>query len=345
MKLRKLVSFVLIIVMLAAVAGCSGTSKPSTTEAPSAAGKTEGTSGTGTAPADYDVSIATGGTAGVYYIIGAGISQLAEKFAPNLKITVSNTGASTENVRLLGDGTVNFAILQPDSPYFAARGEREYTPETKVDNIRGVYAGHRSFTQCIVREDSGINAISELKGKTVAISPAGSPTVYFHRAVLEAVGLKEGDYKEVYMTYGEMGEAVKNKVVDASFIYLGIPASPILDLESTTKIKILGLTAEEQKSITDKYPYITHGTVPKGAYKCVAEDILTIAALGNLVCRSDVPDDVVYQMVKLIAEHPDEIAALHVSGKEWDLADAHEGLAIPLHPGAEKYYKEKGIIK
>lgn len=352
MKARRIVSLALALVLCICVTACNQSTPQGSTEAPAttkaAEPVTEGDKSGGTPSGetyDYNINLATGGTAGAYYIMGAGFAQLAEKYNPRLKFTVSNTAASTENTYLLEDGTVNFAVVQSDTPYFATLGEREFAEDEPYDGLRAVYGGHSSITHLLVRKDSGITSVEQLRGKVIAISPTGSPTVYFHRAYLAEFGLEEGSYTERFLSYGEMGTAIVDGSCDAVMIFNTTPNSPVIEAATSCELRLLGLTKEQQESICKKYPYITPCTIPASAYDWLDEDTYSIGALAIIVCRADVPDDVVYDLCALIGDHPDDVKAIHSSGYLWDLEDANIGLNIEIHPGAVKYYKDRGIIQ
>lgn len=347
MKAKRLISLLLMLVLIGSLAGC-GSSTPASSATPSAASSESASASPAASPAakkDFNISLATGGTGGAYYVMGAGFAKLADMYKSRLKFTVSNTGASTENINLLQDGTVNFAIVQADSPYFAQLADREFKGAKPFPELRAVYGGHSSITHLVVREDSGITDIKQLRGKSIAIAPAGSPTVFFHRAYLAAAGLEEGAYTEQYLSYAEMGQAIANNTCDAVMIFNTTPNSPVIEAATSTKLRILGLTQEQQDAIVKQYPYIAPCTIPAGTYDFEDKDIITIGALAIVVTTTAVPNDVVYDFCALIGDHYDDVCALHSAGKYWDLENAAEGLAIQIHDGAKQYFTDKGILK
>lgn len=338
MQAKKTVGSLTVLFMIASLAACVGYSVASAAEAQfkvDPSGKTE----------PYDVVLATGGSAGAYYVMGATFSQIGKNYGSRLKFTVSNTGASTENIYLMEDKVVNFAVVQADAPYFAQLGQREFEGETPFKALRSVYGGHSSITHMAVRADKGINRVEDLRGKVIATSPSGSPTVTFHRAYLAAFGLEPGSYTETFMTYGEMAEALINDTADAVMIFNTTPNSPIIEAASSTPLKILGLTQKQQDDIVAKYPYIARCTIPASAYEWLDEDVITIGALAMIITTADVPNDVVYDLCALIGDHYPEVKAGHSSGYLWDPETAHESLGIELHEGAKQYFKDRGIIK
>lgn len=331
MKFRRLVALLIagaMIVVLAA--GCSSGGKKDAAKSP-ADKKT--------------MSIATGGSGGTYYVIGSGMAKLVEQYMPGSKLVVQSTAASTENTRLVGTKKVDFAIGMPDSAYFGMRGEREFKSTEKYENLRAVIAGHTSILQGFVLEKSDIKSLADLKGKKVALSAPSSPSMYVAIAAMEAYGLKEGDYKPVLMSYAEMADAVKSGAIDCGFVFAGAPASSLLDLTTTSGVRILGMEEAKATEILKKYPYFSKGIIKANTYKGQTTDLWELTAPAILITHADVPDEVVYNITKTILEHTKELGDVHPAGLEWDLKDAADGVGIQLHPGAAKYLKEKGVVK
>ena len=290
------------------------------------------------------VSIATGGTGGTYYIIGGAMGKTIEKYVPEAKVSVESTAASTENCRRLAGKQVKFAIVMPDSAFFAYNGGREFG-DKKYPNIRGVMAGHTSTMHFIVRSNSGIKSLADLKGKKVALAAPGSPSAFIAEAALEAYGLTKKDYKPTLLTYAEQADALRDNTIDMACIFAGVPASAAMDISSTHEVTYLGVGPEEMKKVIKKHPYWTAGAIKAGTYKGQNAAVPTFDSPAMLVTTEDVDADLVYAVAKAIMDHTPELTAIHPQGAEWDLADAVEGVAIPFHPGAVKYLKEKGVLK
>ncbi|MCR4441482.1 MAG: TAXI family TRAP transporter solute-binding subunit [Peptococcaceae bacterium] len=329
-KNRILVCFIFAVMVLVLAAGCSKGSAEK--EAPKA--ETQKT-----------LSIATGGSGGTYFVIGSGIAKLVEQYLPGYKLVVQSTAASTENTRLVGTRKVDFAITMPDSAFFGMKGEREFQGNEKYEKLRAVVSGHTSVLQGLVLEKSPIKSMADLKGKKVALSAPSSPSMYVAMAALEAYGLKEGDYKPVFLSYAEMAEAVKNGSIDCGFVFAGVPTSSVMDLTTTTNIRILGMEENKADEILKKYPYFSKGKIPANTYKGQTNDLWVLTAPAILITHAEVSEEVVYNITKVILEHTKEMGEIHPAGLEWNLEDANQGVAIELHPGASKYLKEKGVIK
>ncbi len=170
------------------------------------------------------ISIATGGTGGTYFILGSGMAKIIEKYVPNVKVSVESTAASTENIRLIAGKKVQLAIVMPDGAYFGYHGGREFK-DTKYPNLRSVMAGHTSPMHFMVRSNSGIKSLADLRGKRVALSAPGSTAVFMAESALEAYGLTRKDYKPMLLSYAEQADALRDGTIDMACIFAGAPAS------------------------------------------------------------------------------------------------------------------------
>jgi len=290
------------------------------------------------------ISIATGGTGGTYFILGTGMAKIIEKYVPNIKVAVESTAATTENVRLVAAKKVQFAIAMPDGAYFGYHGGREYK-EAKYPNLRSVMAGHTSPMHFLVKSTSGIKSLGDLKGKRVALSAPGSTAVFMAESTLEAYGLAKKDYKPMLLSYAEQANALRDGAIDMACIFAGAPNSTALDLCSTHEITFLGVGPEEIKKVLKVHPYCKEFVIKAGTYKRQNQDVKTFATSSILITYAEMDPQLVYAVAKAIMENTPELKEVHPQGAEYDLADAAEGVAIPLHPGAAKYLTEKGVLK
>jgi TRAP transporter TAXI family solute receptor len=290
------------------------------------------------------ISIATGGTGGTYFIIGSGMAKIIEKYVPNIKVSVESTAATTENVRLVAAKKVQFAIAMPDGAYFGYHGGREYK-DAKYPNLRSIMAGHSSPMHFIVRSNSGIKSWADLKGKRIALSAPGSTSLFIAESTLEAYGLPRKDYKTVLLSYTEQADALRDGTIDMACIFAGAPASAATDLSMTHDVTFFSVGPEEIKKVIKAHPYCTESVIKAGTYKGQKADVKTVATPTLLITYAEVEPELVYTVAKAILEHTPELKEVHPQGAEWDLEDAAIGLSIPVHPGAAKYLKEKGLLK
>ena len=263
------------------------------------------------------ISIGTGGNGGTYYILGGGMAQIIEKAVPNSKVVVEATAASTENARLVGTEQVQFAFNMPDGAYFATTGGREFEATgEKYENLRSVLSGHISVLQAFALKSSGITSIADLKGKTVALSAPSSPSMYVSMACLEAYGLKEGDYKAVYMSYSEMGEAVRNGDIDCGFTFGGIPTAAATELCNTVDTVMLGMDADKADAILEQYPYFGKATIPANTFPGQTDDLVQLSSPAILITYADLDEELVYQVTKALWEGVEDLRAVHPAADE-----------------------------
>lgn len=331
-----LVALVVFVVLSALVTGC-GNQAESTQEG---TGKAEEES----APEKMNLAIGTGGVAGVYYPIGGGIAGIINQFCPGINATVQTSGAGVENIRLLGQKEIEMGLVQTSSADYAMKGT-EVFKDNPVKNIRGVAVLYPQPFQLVVRKDSQINSVYDIKGKRIGVGAPGSGEEATWREVMSVYGLTYKDMDAKMLSLAEQGSHFKDNLLDAMWYVSGTPASGILDVASQIPIRLVPIAGKEADQILEKYPYHIKYTIPAGTYPEQAEPVETLAAPAFLVAREDLPEDVVYQVTKAIFEHLDELKKSHKQAENIKLETALEGVSIPLHPGAEKYYKEVGLIK
>ncbi|MGN6304357.1 MAG: TAXI family TRAP transporter solute-binding subunit [Mesorhizobium sp.] len=295
------------------------------------------------AKADEFINVLTGGTSGVYYPLGVALSEIYGKNIPGAHAQVQATKASVENLNLLQQGKGEIAFALGDSVKLAAEGNEEAGFPGKLDKLRGIAAIYPNYIQIVASKESGIKTLADLKGKSLSVGAPASGTELNARAIFAAAGLKYEDLGKVeYLPFGDSVELMKNRQLDATLQSSGLGVASIRDLATSVPINVVAVPAEDVAKIGA--PYIA-AVIPKGTYEGQDEDVQT-AAVGNfLVSHSGVSDETAYQMTKLLFENLDKLAAAHAAAKGIDPAKAIEGMPIPLHPGAERYYKEKGLIK
>ncbi len=296
-----------------------------------------------TPPAPYKITIYTGGTGGVYYPLGVKLADLLNKYAGD-KITASasSSGASVANARALGTGDANLVFIQNDIAYYAYNGLYMFS-EGKIGKIRGLATLYPEIIQIIVRADSGIKTISDLEGKRVAVGAAGSGTAVEAEIILRASGVWDKITVQ-NLDFTQAAQALKLGQVDAAFVVAGIPTSAVMELAATTPISLVEIPDELLNTLKQQgYLFFVPFTVPKGTYTGLEKDVKTLAVRAMLAVSSDVPDDVAYTILKVMFDHLDELKQAHSRAQDISLDKALEGLPIKLHPGAVKYYQDKGI--
>lgn len=299
---------------------------------------------TGTWAAPQFINILTGGTSGVYYPLGVGLSQIYGKVLPEAKTSVQATKASVENLNLLQDGKGEVAFALGDSVSDAWRGNTEAGFKAPLKKLRAMGGIYSNYIQIIARTDSGIRTLADLKGKRVSVGAAKSGTELNTREILKAAGMAYPDLGKVeYLGYAESVELLKNRQLDATIQSSGLNAAFVKDLATAVDITLVAIPVEVARKIDDAA--YQSASIPKGTYPNQTADVPTVAIRNMLVTSEAVPEEVVYRMTKSMFENLPQLAASHSAAKSIELATAAKGLPIPLHPGAERYYREAGALK
>jgi uncharacterized protein len=300
--------------------------------------------GGGLAGAAEFITVLTGGTSGIYYPLGVALSKIYGERIEGSKTQVQATKASVENLNLLQQGKGEVAFTLGDALSLAWAGNEEAGFKGKLDKLRGLSALYPNYIQIVASKDSGIQSIADLKGKRLSVGAPKSGTELNARAVLAAAGMSYQDLGKVeYLPFGESVELIKNRQLDATLQSVGLGAASIRDLASSVPIVILPIPEDVIAKIGD--PAYIAKAIPAGTYQGQDQEVPTAAVINFLVTQSDVSDETAYQMTKLLHESKDQLVAAHAAAKEIDPAKAVEGMPVPLHPGAERYYKETGLIK
>jgi len=295
------------------------------------------------ARAQQFINVLTGGTSGVYYPLGVAIAKIYGDKIPNVKTQVQATKASVENLVLLQQGRGEIAFTLGDSLKAAWAGDEEAGFKAKLDKLRVIGAIYPNYIQIVATADSGIKTIADLKGKSLSVGAPKSGTELNSRAILKAAGM---DYKDIgkveYLPFAESVDLMKNRQLAATLQSAGLGVASLKDLSNSAEITVVAVP----KEVVDKIgPPFVAATIPAGTYKGQDKDVPTAAVVNYLVTSSAVSDDLAYQMTKLVFESLPELANSHAAGREIKLETAATGSPVPLHPGAIRYFKEKGLIK
>ena len=290
------------------------------------------------------INVLTGGQSGVYYPLGVALSQIYNKYIPDAKSTAQVTKASAENMNLLEAGRAELAFALADTVADAYTGNTEAGFKAPLTKLRGLSGTYNNYIQIVANADSGIKTLADLKGKRISVGAARSGTELNARAVLKAAGLTYADFDKVeYLPFGESVELMKNRQLDVTLQSAGLGVSSIRDLATSVKIVIVAIPPEVVAKIGNA-AYLD-AIIPANTYEGQTEDTPTTAVPNFLVTQTGVSDDLAYQMTKVLYEHLDTLASTHNAAKAIKLENALKGMPVPLHPGAERYYKEVGLIK
>lgn len=295
------------------------------------------------ARAEQFINILTGGTSGVYYPMGNALSSIYAKALPNARVTVQATKASVENLNLLQAGRGEIGFTLGDALSQAAAGNEEAGFKQPLKKLRGVAAVYPNYIQIVASAESGIKSLGDLRGKRISVGAPKSGTELNARAVLKAAGLTYDDMAVQYLPFGESVELIKNRQLDATLQSAGLGVASIRDIASGQDIVIVPIPADVVQKIGDAaYSSVV---IPANTYKGQSQDVPTAAITNYLVSHEGVSTDAVYAMTKAMFEHLPELQAAHAAAKEIRIENSVKPMPVPLHPGAEKYYREQGLLK
>ena len=289
------------------------------------------------------INVLTGGTSGVYYPLGVALSKVFTEKLQGSRPSVQATKASVENLNLLQQGKGEIGFTLGDSLAMGWAGDEEAGFKSKLDKLRGVTAIYPNYIQVVASKESGIKTLADLKGKRLSVGAPKSGTELNARAILAGAGLTYKDLGKVeYLPFGESVELMKNRQLDATLQSAGLGVSSIRDLATSVPIVVV----EIPNAVVDKVgaPYVKV-TIPANTYEGQTAPVPTAAVVNYLVTHSGVKDETVYNMTKAIYESLPELAAAHAAAKDIKLENALSGMPVPMHPGAQRYFDEKGVKK
>ncbi|KIX15367.1 TAXI family TRAP transporter solute-binding subunit [Dethiosulfatarculus sandiegensis] len=292
------------------------------------------------------VSIASGWVAGAYYPMAGAISRIAWKHLKekNIKVTAESSGASVANAKLIGAGDTDLAILQNDIANYANKGMKPMF-QKPIKSLLGVCTLFPEHVQLIASAKSGINSVADLKGKRVAIGPVGSGTAENVKQILEAWGMTTKDVTAEQLKASQASDYIKDGRLDAAFYTVAVGAATIMDTALVSDIKIVPITGPNVDKMIKKYPFYAKQVVPGGTYKGNDKDVPTVSVMAMMAARADLEADIVYSILKAMYGDLPQLKKAHAKFKNIDAKTGLVGMSVPLHPGAEKYFKEVGVLK
>lgn len=337
---KKFLSVVLVLTFVAVsiLAGCSQPAAPSTNE------PAEGEP----APKEYRLNIATATTGGAYYPIGNALAQIWSKNVPGVKASAQATAGTPQNIELLQNKEADVAIGQNGIAYYAYTGTGTYDGKA-VPIIRGVLALYPNVMHIVAAKDANIKTVADFEGKRFVPGAVASATEINSREMLAAFGLnyrpEDGPTNVTpdYVGYNEAVDLMKDGHVQGTHIAGGIPTAAVMDVMSSGVGVLLSMGDAEIKEICEKYPWYFPITIPAGTYSNQPEDVKTVAVSNILIVREDMDEELVYNLTKAVYDSHDDLVAGHNATKDTVLEKSMDGMIIPVHPGAKKFFDEKGI--
>ena len=308
-------------------------------------------------------AIATGGTGGTYYPLGGVLAQALSNKLPDIIVTAQSGNASVANVHLIATHDIESAFVQNNVAYAAYTGTAQFEGKP-VKNIRGIASLYPETIQIVARAGANIHTPADMKGKRLVPGDRGSGTEVDCLNVLKGLGLSYKDFSSVdWLSFDGAGQRLKDKQADLAFITSGWPTSSITELATQSGITLVSLNDEQIATLVKMYPFYSKCTIPANTYQGVDHDVATVTDMAQWVVDAKVSEETVYQLTKALwqkgkfvvrksgdaaADAPsgaEMMAMAHAEGKNVTLQTALSGMAIPLHPGAERFYREIGLIK
>ena len=285
------------------------------------------------------ITIGTGVTAGTYYPLGGGLAEIWNKNIPKMNATAQSTGASATNVNLLRENKLDVIFTQNDVAFYAYTGTELFKNNAYKD-LRGMACLYNETVHVVATESSGVKTIYDLRGKRISVGAAGSGTDANARQILEAAGMTYNDVKVQYLSFGESASNLKDGNIDAAFTTGGAPIAAIQDLAVSRKTVLVTIPKEVLDKLMAKWSFYTPAVIPANTYMGITTDSQTVTVKSMIACSARLDANLVYEMLKTMYANTPRLIAAHAQGKNITIPTALDGMSIPLHPGAEKFFKD-----
>lgn len=294
-----------------------------------------------TACGSASMTMGTGGSTGTYYSFGNVLAgYMAEESGAS--ISVVSTDGSAANIYNIDDGINHLATVQSDVMNYAWNGVKSFARDGKIQSFRTLGGLYAETVQIVTLRDD-IKTVTDLKGKAVSIGAPGSGVYFNAMDILAVHGLVESDIRAEYLSFGDSTDAMKDGKIDAAFIVAGAPTPAITDLAATNAVRLVGMEKEKVDALVAESPFYTKSTLAAGTYTGLSEAVDTVSVKATMIVSADLPEDVAYHMTAGIFDNVQAIAAAHGKGAELSLQNAVEGMTVPFHAGAARYFAGKGI--
>ena len=295
---------------------------------------------------EYSFTVGTSSSGGTVYAVGAGISNLLGERIEGLSMRAVATGGAVDNIGLMEKGEVQFALNAANTNFMATEGT--LSGMEKQDNLRTIVSLYPSVIHFLVSKESGITGFDQLQGTSGSVGAAGSASECYSEDILSYYGYdyrNANDVEPVFTSTSSAVDLFKDGHIDWGFFPLGVPGANVMDLCMSGKVNILPIEGEDRDNILEKYNYYVPYTIPGGTYQGIDNDLDTVACAVILTCDESVDEEVVNQITKTIWENIGDVQMIADSLKWMTQETATSGLGAPMHPGAERYYKEIGWIE
>jgi TRAP transporter TAXI family solute receptor len=297
--------------------------------------------------ADKLLYLGSGNTGGEYYIVGGGVANILSDNMEGLTFRPETTGGSVDNINLLKRGEIDLGLVSASPAYLAYSGELSELDGEPQSNLRAISALYSGVFHIVVRKDSGIKNLEDFRGSKGSSGSVGSGQDVYFQHLMELVGIdykERDDFTAVYADASTQNDMMKDGHIQWTFQPGGLPSGLIMELVTTLDVDLIPVEGELRDEYIEKHPYYAPAVIPGGTYAGFDEDIQSCGVPALLLCNDSLDEELVYEITKTMWESIDEIRAIHNCVKGLDLDQALNGVAIPLHPGAERYYKEVGLL-
>lgn len=347
--MKKFLSIFLFVVLAIGLIGCSSNTSSGGSGGSGSSGSSGGSdSGTTTdsgKPDNYRITFPTGTTTGTYYPLGAIFSDFWTKKLDYVQSSSQASNGSVQNLIFIKQGEAQVALTPVGTLYEAVNGLASFDGN-KVENVRILAGLYPNVNHLVARKDSGIQSIADIAGKTIVPGATGSATEIETQRTLEAYGVDYEKLTKNFVGFTEATDLMRNKQTDVAMVMAGVPTSAVTELLSTANGVLLNYSDEAIKTLAEKYPGTTEYIIKANSYENQPEDVKTVAQFNFLVASADMPDEVAYDLVKSLWDGLEELKGSHAVIEQFSLDTALQGTSgVPVHPGAEKFYKEVGVLK
>jgi TRAP transporter TAXI family solute receptor len=313
------------------------------------AGTTAFAGGAASAQDQTFIAIGTGGVTGVYYPTGGAICRLVnrDRAEHGIRCGVESTGGSVFNINAIRGGELEFGVAQSDWQFHAYRGTSRFEEQGAFEELRAVFSVHPEPFTVVARADAGIESFEDLQGKRVNVGNPGSGQRGTMEVVMEAYGWTMDDFALASeLQAAEQSQALCDNNIDAMIYTVGHPSGSIQEATTACDSVLVEVSGDTIDALVADRPYYRTATIPGGMYRGNPEDTHTFGVGATFVTHADVPEEVVYTVVSAVFENIDQFRGLHPAFANLDPAEmASDGLSAPLHPGAERYFREAGLIE
>lgn len=294
------------------------------------------------------LSLVTGGTAGVYFPLGGAMAEIWNSKVPGVRVAAQSSGASVANIQFIARGDAQLALVQNDIAFYADRGREMFaepgsnTPRP-ISGIRGIAMLYPETIQIVTLKARNIRSVTDLVGKRVVVGAPGSGTEANARQILSVHDIYYRMLRADFLSFAAGIEQLRDGNGDAVFITAGVPTAAVTDIAASREIFILPISNDALDALRARWPFYTRHVFPAETYRGLSEPVSTVAVMAMLVVRADLPDDLVYNLTKALWESLDRMRAAHARGRDLELTKALDGMPVPVHPGAARYYGERGV--